>query len=67
MVDAKHPCGLIEEIPGYVWDRPITVTAASERKPEKEVPVKRHDHSCDPMRYVVAYRDLRARTRVRWT
>lgn len=64
LVAAKRPCGLIEEIPGYVWDRPTTGVAAD--RPPKETPLKRDDHAMDCLRYVVAHLDLAARPRVRF-
>lgn len=67
LASQKKPCGLIEELPGYIWEKPLTVTPASERKPAAEKPLKRDDHSMDAMRYVVSYRDHRPRTRVRWS
>lgn len=62
---AKKPCGLIEELPGYVWDRAKEGSAAAEKAP-KEEPRKVDDHGCDAMRYVVAHLDLGAQPRVRW-
>jgi PBSX family phage terminase large subunit len=55
LVDAKKPTCTAEEIPGYVW-------ADSKLK---EQPAKENDHGCDAMRYLVATRDLRGRSRVR--
>jgi len=62
---AKLPCSTVEEIPGYIWDRPREGTVAAERGP-KEAPVKRNDHGCDALRYLVAHLDLRGRPRVRF-
>jgi phage terminase large subunit len=56
---AKKPCSTVEEIVGYVWD-----TGAG--KAPKEQPLKQDDHGMDGGRYLVAHRDLAARTRVRW-
>lgn len=62
--DKKKPtCGL-EEIVGYIWDRG-TSQAQNNGKPPKEHPVKEDDHSMDAMRYMVAFRDLKARPRIR--
>lgn len=59
LVEAKKPTGLAEEVPGYIWAPP---TAG---RPAKEDPWKENDHGCDGMRYVVAARDLKGRSRVR--
>lgn len=56
---SKRPTCTEEEITGYVWD-------AAPGKPPKEVPVKQDDHGMDALRYLVADRDLNARTRLRW-
>ena len=60
----KRPMGLEQEIPGYVWDQG---TAAQQLagKPPKEHPVKENDHSCDAARYMVAFKDLKNRPRIR--
>lgn len=65
LVDSKKPTCLVEELPGYVWDRP-PATAAGDARPAKEIPLKRDDHSADAMRYLVAHVDLAPRPRVRW-
>lgn len=39
--------GLLEELPGYVWDE----KAAADKGEDK--PIKLNDHSCDALRYVV--------------
>lgn len=57
LVDSKLPTCTAEEIPGYVW--------ADGRK--KEEPMKRDDHGCDAMRYMVAHLDLRTRVNLRST
>lgn len=51
LVAAKKPCGFIEEIEGYIWDRSRLASL-------RELPVKIEDHSCDAARYVCAYLDL---------
>lgn len=56
--EARKPCGLLEEIGGYVWD-------LKDGKPAKETPVKEDDHACDAARYMVAEKDLGRRPRVR--
>lgn len=52
------PTSTAQEILGYVWD-------IKDGKPPKEVPVKENDHGMDAMRYMVAHRDLRKKSRVR--
>lgn len=61
----KAPTCTVEEFPGYVWDRPREGTAAAEKAP-KEEPVKKDDHGLDALRYLVAFLDLKGRSRVRW-
>jgi PBSX family phage terminase large subunit len=60
LAEAGKPVCTTEEISGYVWAR------AADGRPQKEVPEKENDHGMDAMRYMVAYRDLAARPRVRW-
>lgn len=60
LAHAKKPTCTVEEIPGYVW------SPAADGKPNKEEPLKKDDHGCDAMRYVVAERDLQPQYRVRW-
>jgi hypothetical protein len=55
----------VEEIPGYVWDRPREGTIAAE-KPPKETPKKANDHGLDAARYVIAYLDLAPKPNIRW-
>lgn len=50
--EAKKPCATVEEIEGYIWD-----LSANRRKSEQ--PVKKDDHGCDGMRYLVAEIDIR--------
>lgn len=59
LVDAKKPTCTEEELLGYVWD-------TSNGKRIKESPLKEDDHGCDAMRYLVAQRDLRKHSRVRF-
>jgi PBSX family phage terminase large subunit len=59
LADLKKPTNTEEEIVGYIWDR-----AAGDKI--KEVPRKEDDHGMDPMRYLVAARDLAGRPNVRW-
>lgn len=59
LVQARKPCCLAEEIPGYVWD-------VGAGKKIKEQPLKENDHGCDAMRYLIAQRDLRASGTVRF-
>jgi len=60
LAEAGRPTSTIEEISGYVWARDAS------GKVQKEQPAKMDDHGMDAMRYVVAYRDLAPRPRVRW-
>jgi phage terminase large subunit len=59
LVDAKKPASTLEEVPGYIWDR-------GTGKVVKETPLKRDDHGCDAMRYLVVQKDLRGRPTVRY-
>lgn len=59
LVEAKLPTCSLEELPGYVW----AVGADGKRKEE---PVDEHNHGMDEMRYLVAFRDLRARPQIRF-
>lgn len=52
--DAALPASTVEELSGYVWDRKAN---APEGSLSKDTPLKEHDHGCDTMRYVVAWRD----------
>lgn len=56
---SERPQCTEEEVPGYIWD-------ITEGKQPKESPVKENDHGCDAMRYVVAERDKRIKTRIRF-
>lgn len=51
--EAKKPCGLIEEIDGYVWQK------TQDGKASKEEPEKVDDHSCDALRYLCHTLDSR--------
>jgi PBSX family phage terminase large subunit len=55
LVSVNAPTCTEEEIPGYVWADKL-----------KEEPVKEQDDGCDALRYMVAYRDLKSRSRVRF-
>jgi PBSX family phage terminase large subunit len=55
LVSINAPTCTEEEIPGYVWADKL-----------KEEPVKEQDDGCDALRYMVAYRDLKSRSRVRF-
>jgi len=59
LVDAMLPIGLVEEIPGYIWE------PSADGKPAKETPLKKDDHSADTMRYMVAHVDLGNRPNIR--
>lgn len=50
LVDVKQPCGLIEEMPRYVW-----ATARTQQHGEVllEKPLKQHDHALHALRYMV--------------
>lgn len=59
LVEANKPTCSAEEIVGYIWDvKPGDKVA--------EVPRKEDDHGMDGLRYMVAFRDLRARPRIDW-
>lgn len=58
---AALPIGLAEEVSGYVW-----AVKPGNQGGLKEEPVKANDHSADAARYMVAARDIKGRTRVRW-
>jgi phage terminase large subunit len=64
LADKKKPTCTLDEIVGYIWDRG-TAVAQNNGKPPKEHPVKEDDHGADAMRYMVAFRDLKSRPRVR--
>lgn len=64
LVESGRPCSTVEELPGYVWDKPREGSAAAERNP-KEAPVKANDHGCDALRYMIAYLDLQPKPRMR--
>lgn len=49
LAEDKKPLCLAQELPEYVFPK------SSDGKPNKEEPVKLHDHGCDAMRYGVAY------------
>lgn len=48
---AGKPTCLAEEMPSYTWAK------VQPGKPEKEVPLKLHDHAIDALRYLVMYLD----------
>jgi phage terminase large subunit len=64
LVEQNKPCGVIEEIPGYVWDKAKEGSAAAEKAP-KEEPKKVDDHGADALRYMVAHLDLQPQPRMR--
>lgn len=53
-VDAKRPTCTADEFGGYIWNE------------QKDAPIKEQDDGLDALRYVVAHRDLRGTTRVRF-
>lgn len=57
--EAGKPTCLAEELTSYIW------APGPDGKPAKEEPLKRDDHGCDTMRYVIAERDLRGVPRFR--
>jgi phage terminase large subunit len=59
LVEAKRPTCTDEEVESYVWN------VAGGRKKGEE-PLKENDHGCDCTRYLVAYRDLKARSFASW-
>ncbi len=59
LVDKLKPTCTADELPAYVWD-----TAPGKRV--KEDPLKLDDHGCDAMRYMVADRDIRSSSGVRF-
>lgn len=50
LVDAKRPCGLLDEMPRYVWRK---VQSQSAGEVLLEEPLKQFDHSLDALRYMV--------------
>lgn len=54
LLQAGKPTCSQEEIVSYIWDS------------KKEKPVKEYDDGMDGMRYMVAERDLKNRTNIRW-
>lgn len=50
LVEAKQPCGLVEEFARYQWK---TARSQSHGEVMLEEPLKRHDHSLDALRYMV--------------
>jgi phage terminase large subunit len=52
--EVKKPCGLIEELPAYVWN------TTNSRKHGEE-PLAQDDHACDCLRYVVYHLDAPGR------
>lgn len=58
--EASLPMSTTDEIGGYVW-----AVKPGNAGGLKEEPVKKDDHGCDAMRYMVAARDLGGRPRVR--
>jgi hypothetical protein len=51
LVEAGKPAATAEEIPSYVWAKPLA------NRPPKEEPTKINDHGCDALRYLVATYD----------
>jgi PBSX family phage terminase large subunit len=54
LVDAHKPGSTVEEFESYIWD-------VSNGRKHGEVPVDKHNHGMDAMRYQVAYHDLEPR------
>lgn len=61
LIERKLPTCTAEEIPGYVWLKKKIGTDPT----ITEEPLKKDDHGCDCLRYLVANEDLAARPRVR--
>jgi PBSX family phage terminase large subunit len=55
LVEQKKPTCTVDEIGKYIWD-----------PNGKDQPLKKDDHGCDAMRYMVAHRDLRPRVGGIW-
>jgi phage terminase large subunit len=53
LVEAGKPASTAEELTGYVW-----------KDNGRDEPVKKNDHGCDALRYLVADRDLNTRPNV---
>lgn len=66
LTEAGKPASTEEEIPGYVYNPGPKLAAMAGETPKKEEPVKKNDHGCDTMRYVVMDEDQGARPRVSW-
>ncbi|HEY6037805.1 MAG TPA: phage terminase large subunit [Kofleriaceae bacterium] len=60
LVDAKLPTCTAAEVPAYVWDIRDDGTS-------KDEPVKKDDHGCDMLRYLIVYRDPIRRASMRST
>lgn len=58
MVDARLPCGLVEEMGSYSYPK------GTDGRPVKEKPVDKDNHSADAARYMTAYLDDVAGERV---
>ena len=54
---ARKPLSTVQEIPSYIWSDTKTDQG-------KDIPEKENDHGQDAERYIVAYKDLRALTKV---
>lgn len=61
LVSRSLPTCTGEEITGYVW-----AVKPGNAGGLKEEPLKKDDHGCDALRYIVAERDMGARPSVRW-
>lgn len=59
--EARKPCCTEEEVQEYIWD----ASAATGQQNLRETPLKRNDHGCDAMRYLIAQIDLKGRVRYR--
>ena len=53
LLEAKRPTCLMQEMDCYVWAK------GSDGKPNKEEPVKEHDHHLDALRYMVQHLDAK--------
>lgn len=57
LADRAKPTRTADELPAYIWD-------STPGNDPKETPVKRDDHGCDALRYLVMFRDGRPHVRV---
>lgn len=51
LAEQHKPMGLVDELDSYCW------TKTSDNKSNKDVPVDKDNHGCDPLRYAMCYID----------